>query len=160
MQIRVAFKQNGGCGSFRKSIGNEKTFSPLLVYMFHLARLSKVTNAPICPEFAIKCDSASESIRRSIRYKESIRSATGKPAWLHLHAQDSDINWESNFMQCATTLKELSVLLECAFYFSTHFSLSRIKVSWLLILFIENKNFSLEISFNCTGIPCVFFNVL
>ena len=145
MQIRAAFKQDGGYESW-KSIGNEKTFSPLLVYMFHLARLSKVTNAPICPEFAIKCDSASESIRRSIRRKESIRGATRKLVWLHLHAQvwfRASILIGKAILCNVTTLKDHR-------YWNAHFSLSRIKVLWLLIyqksllqslnIFLSNNN--------------------
>lgn len=129
MQIRVAFKEKRGCGSW-KPIENEKTFSPLLVYMFHLAWLSKVTNAPICPESTIKCDSTNESIRRSIRYKESIRSATGKPARLHLHTQvwfRAPILIAKAILCNATTLKGSPVLLECTLYFGMHFSPSKIK---------------------------------
>ena len=126
--FRIGFREDGGCESW-KSIGNEKTFSPLLVYMFHLARLSKVTNASICLEFAIKCDSASESIHRSIRRKDSIRGATGKLVWLHLHAQvwfRASILIGKAILCNVTTLKDRR-------YWNAHFSLSRIKVLWLLV---------------------------
>lgn len=128
MQIRAArLSKTGRASGAESRLETRKLFRHC--WSTYSTSRSKVTNARICPGLAIKFDSPREHlIRRSVRRKESLRSATGKPASFHLHAQarpSFDINWKSNFMQRDNIKKD------CPCYWSVHFgsvcNLSRIK---------------------------------